>query len=143
MPYTPADLELRWGLGVGGALRRRHLFWFGALDGYERDHPAVATVRHPDRFFAQPSNDQMQLLSAQLGFSSVDPVTEGVQAYSKLLESLAGLLGPAPRASIHMSGFGRLDWSAGERQRFTVEGTASRLNAPGGGSSRAWQPYGT
>jgi hypothetical protein len=142
-PYTPSDVELRWGAGMGGAFRRRRFFWFGSLDGFDRSNSAVAAVRHPDRFFAQPSNDQMQLLSAQLGLSSVDPVTEGVQAYSKLLESLAGLLGPAPRSSLQMSGFGRLDWSAAERHRFTMEGAASSLNAPGGGSSRAWQPYGT
>ena len=61
--------------------------------------PVVATVKHPDNFFAQPSNDQMQLLSAQLGLNSADPVSAGLGAYSKLLESLAGLLGPAPRSS--------------------------------------------
>jgi len=143
MPYTPADLEVRWGMGVGGALRRRHLFWFGALDGYERNHPAVATVRHPDRFFAQPSNDQMQLLSAQLGLSSVDPISEGVNAYSKLLESLAGLLGLAPRSSHQLSGFGRLDWSVGDRHRFTVEGNGSERKSAGGGSTRASQMYGS
>jgi hypothetical protein len=142
-PYTPANLELRWGVGIGGAIRRRHLFWFGALDGYERNHPAVATVRHPDRFFAQPSNDQMQLLSAQLGLSSVDPISEGVNAYSKLLESLAGLLGPAPRSSHQLSGFGRLDWSVGDRHRFTLEGNGSERESAGGGSTRASEMYGS
>jgi len=141
--YTPSDIELRWGAGIGGALHRRRLFWFGALDGHERSYPAVAAVRHPDRFFAQPSNDQMQLLSAQLGLSGVDPVTEGVSAYSKLLESLAGLLGPAPRSSLQLSGFVRLDWHAGERHRFTLEGAGSRINSPGGGFTRGWQAYGT
>lgn len=142
-PYTPQDVELRWGGGVGGALHSRRLFWFGALDGYKRSNPAVAAVRHPDRFFAQPTNDQMQLLSAQLGLSSVDPVSEGVAAYSKLLESLAGLLGPTPRSSLQLSGFGRLDWAARERHRFTLEANGSRSNSPGGGSARAWQTYGT
>ena len=141
-PYTPSDFELRWGAGIGGAFQHRRVFWFGSLDGFQRSNPPVSAVRHPDRFFAQPSNDQMQLLSAQLGLSSVDPITAGVQAYSKLLETLAGLLGPAPRSSLQLGGFGRIDWSAGERQRFTLEGTASRLDAPGGGSTRAWQTYG-
>jgi hypothetical protein len=142
-PYTPPDVELRWGIGAGGVLRRPKLFWFGALDGYERNNPAISTVRHPDSFFAQPANDQMQLLSAQLGLSSVDPVAAGVGAYSKLLESLAGLLGPAPRSSLQLTGFERLDWSAAERQRFTVEATGNRLNAPGGEATRASQMYGT
>jgi hypothetical protein len=142
-PYSTPDVELRWGAGAGGVFHPLHLFWFGALDGYKRNNPVLATVRHPDRFFAQPSNDQMQLLSAQLGLSSVDPVTAGVSAYSKLLELLAGLLGPAPRSSSQLSGFGRLDWRAAERHRFTLEATGSRLNAPGGGSTRASQSYGT
>ena len=142
LPYTPADLELQWGAGASGALHRSHLFWFGAVDGYRRSDPALAAVRHPDRFFAQPANDQMQLLSAQLGLSSVDPVSEGGTAYSKLLESLAGLLGPAPRSSLQLSGFGRLDWSAGDRHRFTFEGNGRRSNSPGGGFTRAWQAYG-
>jgi hypothetical protein len=142
LPYTPSDVELRWGAGVGGVLRRPHVFWFGALDGYTRSDPAIAAVRHPDRFFAQPANDQMQLLSAQLGLSSVDPISEGVAAYSKLLESLAGLLGPAPRSSLELSTFGRLDWSAGERHRFTLEGNDRTGSSPGGGFTRAWQAYG-
>jgi hypothetical protein len=50
-PYSPSDLELRWGVGAGGLFRPWHLFWFGALDGFERNHPAVSSVRHPDRFF--------------------------------------------------------------------------------------------
>jgi hypothetical protein len=85
----------------------------------------------------------MQLLSAQLGLSSVDPVTEGVSVYSKLLESLAGLLGPAPRSTQHQSAFARLDWKTGDRHRFTLEAIAARLDAPGGTSTRAWQTYGT
>lgn len=143
VPYTPSDIELRWGAGAGGALHRPHVYWFGSLDGYRRSDPAMAAVRHPDRFFAQPANDQMQVLSAQLGLSSVDPVSEGVSAYSKLLESLAGLLGPASRSSLQLSGFGRLDWSAGERHRFTLEGDGRRSSSPGGGFARAWQAYGT
>lgn len=142
-PYTPQDVEMRWGGGVGGALHGRRLFWFGALDGYKRSNPTVAAARHPDRFFAQPTNDQMQLLSAQLGLSGVDPVSEGVAAYSELLESLAGLLGPTPRSSMQLSGFGRLDWAAGERHRFTLEANGSRIYSPGGVSARAWQAYGT
>ncbi|WP_109486155.1 carboxypeptidase-like regulatory domain-containing protein [Occallatibacter savannae] len=140
--YTPTDTELWWGAGMGGSIARRHLFWFGALNGSEQKVAAIASVRHPDRFFAQPTNDQMQLLSAQLGLSSLDPVTEGVKAYSKLLESLAGLLGPAPRPSLRMSGFGRLDGSAGSRHRFTLQGNASSATTPGSGSVRAWQNYG-
>ena len=142
-PYSPGDREALWGVGLGGVIHKQRLFWFAALDGYERNDPGVATVKHPDNFFAQPSNDQMQLLSAQLGLNGADPVSAGLEAYSKLLEDLAGLLGLAPRSSSQWTGFGRLDWSAGERHRFTAEATAAQLDSPGGGFTRASETYGT
>lgn len=141
--YTPGDREALWGAGLGGVLSKPHLFWFAALDGYERNDPGVATVKHSDNFFARPSNDQMQLLSAQLGLNSADPVTEGLSAYSKLLETLDGLLGPAPRSSSQWIGFGRIDGSLAERHHFTFEATGARINSPGGGFTRASETYGT
>ena len=71
------------------------------------------------------------------------PLAPGLGAYSKLLESLAGLLGPAPRSSSQWIGFGRLDWSVAERHRFTFEATGARLDSPGGGFTRASETYGT
>ncbi len=141
-PYTPGNVENRWGAGFGDTLRWHRVSWYAAIDADERNHPAVSSVKHPDHFFAQPSNDEMQVLSARLGLSSANPVAEGVQAYSKMLESLAGLLGPAPRTSQHLSGFGRLDWKAGERHRFAVEGSGALWDSPGGGLTRASETYG-
>lgn len=141
-PYTPADREMMLGIGFGGAMRRKKVFWFAALDQTTRNDPGVSTVKHPENFFAQPSNDQMQVLSARLGLSSTNPVEEGVAAYSGMLETLDGLLGPASRNSSQWTGFGRLDWAAGERHRFTLEGTEALWNAPGGGLTRTTEPYG-
>jgi len=141
-PYTPSDIEMRWGAGLGGAIGHPRLFWFGALDGFERNGTAVAAVRHPDRFFAQPTNDQIQLLSAQLGLSGADQVSKTVSAYSKLLESLSGLLGPAERSSHQLSGFGRVDWKVGERHRFTLQGNSQRSDSRGGEFTRTWQTFG-
>ena len=59
-----------------------------------------------------------------------------------MLEKLAGLLGPAPRTASQWTGFARLDWQPGERHRFTLEGTGARSDAPGGGLTRASEPYG-
>ena len=140
---SPGDREKLWGAGLGGVLHGRRVFWFAALDGYGRNDPAVSIVKHPDNFFAQPSNDQMQLLSAQLGIGSADPVSAGLGAYSKLLETLAGLLGPAHRTTSQWIGFARVDWSASERHRFTLESSGARLDSPGGGFSRASETYGT
>ena len=141
-PYTPPDHETIWGVGVGGHILRKKLFWFGALDASHRNDPGVSRVREPDQFIAQPSNDQMQVLSARLGLSSVNPVAEGLGAYSKMLETLAGLLGPAPRTSSQWVGFGRIDWKAGDRHTFTLEGIGAKWDSPGGGLRGASETYG-
>jgi hypothetical protein len=151
--YTPPDHETTWGIGAGSRILRNKLFWFAALDGYQRNDPGVATVKHPylcsnsscteqTGFFAQPTNDQMQVLSAQLGLSSANPVGEGLAAYSSFLETLAGLLGPAPRTATQWTGFGRLDWQAAERHHFTLEGIGARWNSPGGGLTKVSENYG-
>jgi hypothetical protein len=141
--YTPKDQEIIWGVGVGGHIFRSRLFWFAALDGMKRDDPGVSTVKHPEDFFVQPSNDQMQVLSARLGLSSSNPVAEGLGAYSSMLQTLNGLLGPAARTSSQWTGFGRLDWALGERHKFALEGTGALWDSPGGGLTRASETYGT
>jgi hypothetical protein len=142
-PWSPPDREWIAGVGLGGVLRRDRLFWFASIDGFQRTDPGVSTVKHPDNFFAQPSNDRMQVLSARLGLTSPNPVAAGLAAFSRMLETLDELLGPAPRTSSRWSGFGRLDWKAGERNRFTLEGNGSSLDSPGGGLTRASEAYGT
>jgi hypothetical protein len=161
--YTPPDRETTWGIGVGSRIRRDKLFWFAALDGFNRNDPGVSTVKHPylltypnpktcppglsqcpvpTGFFAQPTNDQMQVLSARLGLSSANPVGEGLGAYSQMLETLDGLLGPAQRTATQWTGFGRLDWQVTERSRLTLEGISAHWNSPGGGLTRVSETYG-
>jgi len=141
--YTPPDHESTMGIGVGGRIRRDKLFWFAALDGYQRNDPGLATVKHPDKFFAQPSNDQMQVLSARLGLSSSNPVAAGLAAYSKMLETLAGLLGPAARTAAQWTGFARIDWEPAERHRLTLEAIGAGWNSPGGGLTSVSETYGS
>jgi len=170
--YTPPDHEIVWGIGAGSRIRRDRLFWFGALDSYRRSDPGVAMVKHPylqapancgtppcatttTGFFAQPSNCQMQLLSAQLGLSApgsssdcVSGLIQGLTAYSEMLGTSAGqpglasLLGPAPRTAAQWVGFGRIDWQAAERHRVTLEGTGANWNSPGGGLTGVAANYG-
>ncbi|MGB6973437.1 MAG: hypothetical protein WBD67_02010 [Terracidiphilus sp.] len=142
IPYTAGNRELLWGARLGGGVGHSRTHWFASMNGYRRDNPGAATVRHPENFFAQPTNDSMQVLAARLGLSSANPVGEGVQAYSGMLETLAGLLGPAARSTTQWTGLGRLDWSRGERNRFLVEGTGANRSGPGSGLSRASEFYG-
>jgi len=141
--YTPPDRELTFGAGAGGRMRRDKLFWFGALDGFRRNDPGVSSVKHPEAFFAQPSFDEMQVLSARTGVSSNNPVAAGTAEYSQMLESLAGMLGPAPRTAAQMTGFARIDWQVAERHHLSFEGIGARWNSPGGGLSRLSETYGS
>jgi len=163
--YTPPDHETVWGLGMGSLIRRDKLFWFAALDSYHRNDPGLAMVKYPylqvptdcgtppcapttTGFFAQPSNCQMQLLGAQLGLTGgqssgcVSGLDQALTVYSQMLETLAGLLGPAPRSAAQRVGFGRIDWQAAERHRFTLEGIGADWNAPGGGLTQVSENYG-
>ena len=157
-PYTPPDHETVWGIGLGSQIRRNKLFWFAALDSYNRNDPGLSTVKHPSLcanppqcteqtgFFAQPSDDDMQVLCSRLehpGFSCANPVVQGLAAYSGMLETLAGLLGPAARTATQWVGFGRLDWQATERHHFTLESIGARWNSPGGGLTRVSETYGS
>ncbi|MDR3791800.1 MAG: carboxypeptidase-like regulatory domain-containing protein [Terracidiphilus sp.] len=136
-PYTPPDHETIWGVGLGRQIRRDRLFWFAALDGMHRNHPGVSAVKHPGEFFAQPTNDRMQLLGAQLGSGSL-----AIPKYSSMLETLDALLGPAARTTAQWVGFGRVDWDLGERHHMTLEATAANWNSPGGGFTRVSEAYG-
>ncbi len=164
VPYTPPDHETNWGIGVGSRIRRNKIFWFAALDGSQRNDPGLPMAKHPIApfvesdgstlcvgFFCPPSALQTQLLCAQLGLSIPNPAggasscpTAAVTAgYNQVLESLAGLLGPAPRTSALKTGFGRIDWKLSERQTIAIEGNGANLNAPGGGFTRVPEDYGS
>jgi hypothetical protein len=154
--YTPPDHEIVWGLGMGSRIRRDKLFWFAALDSYHRNDPGLSMVKHPYLqppceappcspmgLFATPSNAQLELLSAQLDLPSSNPEAEGLTPYSQMLETLAGLLGPAPRTAAQWTGFARIDWQAAERHHFTLEGIGADWNSPGGGLTQVSENYGS
>ena len=160
--YTPSDRETTFGAGLGSRIRRKRLFWFAALDGDSRDDPGLSTVKHPyvcasytasgqctvGGFFAQPSDDQLNVLCAQLELTlpgqpvCSNGLVQGLTAYSQMLETLAGLLGPAARTAIQGAGFTRLDWQASERFRLMAEGIGAYWNSPGGGLTRVEENYG-
>ncbi len=150
--YSPPDRELTWGIGLGRHIRRDKLFWFAALDGYQRNDPGVATVKHSDVFFPQsgvcvttgcPTDSQLEMIATRLGPSN-NPLAAGIKAFSGILETLdQQMLGPAPRTAAQWVGFGRVDWEAGERHRFTLEGTGARWDGPGGGLTRISETYGS
>ena len=136
--FTPPDHETTWGIGLGSQIRRDKLFWFAALDSYRRNDPGLSTVKWPANFFAQPTNDQVQLLGAQLGTNNSSALAQ----YSQMLQTLDSLLGPAPRTAAQWVGFARIDWQAAERHRFALEAIGANWNSPGGGLTRVSETFG-
>jgi hypothetical protein len=141
--YSPSNSRQTFGLGIGRQIKRDRLFWFAALDGLANNDPAVATVRHPVSFFAQPTNSELTVLAARLGLPPIDPVDEAAATYSAGLQQLAGLLGTVPRGAFQLQAFGRVDWQLTERQHLSTEGEFAHENAPSGALSRSSETYGS
>jgi hypothetical protein len=142
-PYTPPNSRQSFGLGAGGRFKRDKLYWFGAVDGLLRHNPAIATVRHPDDFFARPTDPELTVLAARLGLPGTEPIDEAASAYSSGLEQLAGLLGPVPRHAAEIQGFGRIDWQINDRQHLSAESEVASEDAPGGAHNRSSETYGS
>ncbi len=142
-PYSPANSRHTFGLGIGSHIRRDKLFWFTALDGMLRSDPAVATVRHPANFFAQPTNDELTILSARLDQPGPAVLEQAAAAYSSGLQEISGLLGPVPRRESQVQGFGRLDWQMTERQHLSLEGDGANEDAPSGALRGNSQTFGS
>jgi len=141
-PYSAPRSRQSFGFGLGSQIKSQKLYWFAALDGLLRNDPAVATVRHPDRFFARPSNEELTALSVRLDLPGPALLEQSAAAYSTGLEQLAGLLGPVPRSAHQWQGFARLDWQATDRNHFVVQGNVTSLDAPAGAIIRSSATYG-
>jgi hypothetical protein len=138
--YTPANSRQTFGLGIGRQLKRDKLFWFAALDGLLTNDPAVATVRHPTDFFAQPTLDDLTMFAARLGLPGPAILENAAASYSGWLNQMAGLLGPVPRTASQWQGFGRIDWQT-ERQHLSAEANAAHEDAPAGALTRSSETY--
>ena len=142
-PYTSPNSRQTFGFGAGSRILRDKLFWFAAVDGEIANDPSLATVRHPDEFFQQPTNDELAVLGARLGVAAPDYYEEEVAAYNATLEGMAGLLGPVPRSSNSWEGFARIDWQATDRNHISLEASGATNDSPGGGLTRASETYGS
>ncbi|HEY9127631.1 MAG TPA: carboxypeptidase-like regulatory domain-containing protein, partial [Acidobacteriaceae bacterium] len=142
-PWSPANSQQTFGFGAGSQFRRNRLWWFAALDGRLRSDPAVATIRHPDEFFAQPTNDELQVLAARLALPGPAILEEGAAAYSSGLAGIASVLGPVPRRANRWQSFGRLDWQLTDRQHINVESGYAREDATAGAIHAASATFGS
>jgi hypothetical protein len=154
-PYTPPNSRQTLGLGIGSQVKRDKLFWFAALDGLLSNDPAVATVRHPSDFFAQPTLPDLTMFAARLSPTGTQSskvcntelqgaaiLEQAAATYSSCLGQIAGLLGPVPRNASQWQGFGRIDWQT-EREHLSVEANSAHEDAPAGALTRSSETYGS
>jgi len=142
-PYSPTNARQAFEVRLGGQSAKKKLSWFVAADGLLRNDPAVATVRHPADFFAQPTDDSLQVLAARLNSSGPAILEAGAAAYSGTLVQMASLLGPVPRSSTRGQGLARLDAQLNERQHLSIDGNFTHLDAPGGARTRTTEMVGS
>ena len=122
----PHDLRQQFGGSVGGALRPGRLFGFYVFDGQRRGFPAISSPGYAE--FYELTATQSALLATR-GVGSAQVV-----AALNYLDSLSGTV--ARRADQTVN-FGRLDWQATGRNRFTLEGNRARWSSPAGSRSGA------
>jgi hypothetical protein len=142
-PYSPANARQAFEVGLGSQIARRKLSWFVAADGLLRANPAVATVRHPADFFAQPSDDALQVLAARMDSPGPAILDAGAALYSTSLVQMASLLGPVPRSTARAQTVARLDTQFTERQHLSFDGNYSYSHSPGGARIRTSEMVGS
>ncbi|WP_158792925.1 TonB-dependent receptor [Granulicella sp. L60] len=117
----PHDLRQQFGGSLGGAAVRDRLFYFYAYDQQVRDFPAVSAPEDPD--FYTLTATQMALLANR----GVTPAK--VNAALNYLDSLSGTI---PRRQDQTINFGKLDWRAASKHRFSLQYDRARSSSPSG-----------
>jgi hypothetical protein len=106
----PHDLRQQFGGSVGGAVVHDKLFYFYAYDQQVRDFPAISSPDDPN-FYALTATQR-----ALLGNRGV--TSAKVNAALNYLESLTGTIARRDDQTIN---FGKVDWQATGKQRFSVQ----------------------
>lgn len=152
-PFRAPDQRLHAAFNAGGPIRRHRLFWFFASEYSRRDFPGVARANEPETFFAEPSAQTIQTLSARIRTSTnpiylncaaspVDLNTQAACAYSAVLNQLSKMLGSVPRTSTQMIFFPKLDWRVNNRIHLAGQYNFMRRTSPNGVLTGATETYG-
>ncbi len=142
-PYSPRNARQAFEAGSGSRLNWKKASWFAAGDMLFRNNPAVATVRHPAKFFAQPTDDALQVLAARLDTSGPSSLAAGATAYSTVLENVSTLLGPVPRSSTRLQALGQTDLQLAERHSVGFDTRFAHIDSPGGARIRTAEMVGS
>jgi hypothetical protein len=129
----PRDLRQQFGGSLGGPVawpgsatslgpvKRGSIFYFAAVDVQRRGDDAVSSPGY-ENFFALTATQQ-----ALLGNRGV-----GAKATNAALDYLDSLTGTVARRADQQIGFGKVDWQASAKNRFSVQENRVRWAEPGG-----------
>ncbi|MEO8735082.1 MAG: TonB-dependent receptor [Edaphobacter sp.] len=122
----PHDLRQQFGGSLGGAIVRDQLFYFYAFDQQRRGFPAVSAPLDPKFYLLTPTQ------RALLANRGVTPAKVNLA-----LNYLDGLTGTVARRADQTVNFGKLDWQASARNRFSLQYDRARSSSPGGATRGA------
>jgi hypothetical protein len=159
VPYKPIDRRLMFGGGIGGYIIKNKLFWYLAIDRYDRDFPGVSIASAPNSFYAplcpttQASgtfcSNQVTLaqninhLPVVAGCANTTAPPPGcptaIQEAAALTDfnNLSNSLltqenGTVPRTGIQDIFFPKLDWNINSKNHASVEMNVMRWYSPAG-----------
>jgi hypothetical protein len=117
----PHDLRQQFGGSIGGGAVRDKLFYFYAYDQQARNFPAISTPADPNFYSLTPTQ---RALLGNRGVTSAK-----VNAALSYLNSLTGTI---PRRQDQTINFGKVDWQATGRHRFSLQYDRARSSSPAG-----------
>jgi Carboxypeptidase regulatory-like domain/TonB dependent receptor len=128
----PHDLRQQFGGSIGGPTVKDKIFYFYTFDQQRRGFPAVSAPGYAGFYSLTPTQ------TALLGNRGV--TSSAVNAALNYLDSLTGLV---PRRQDQTVNFGKVDWAASTRSRWSLEYNRARVAAPAGARSAAVLNRGT
>ena len=160
-PIKPIDRRLMFGGGIGGYIIKNKLFWYLAVDRYDRDFPGVSVASSPGAFYASlcPSNTppgtfcasqvtvaqniaHLPAFNTPAGIcqtSTVAPCPSAAQEataltdYNNLLTALfTNENGTVSRTGIQNIFFPKLDWNVNSKNHLSLEMNIMRWYSPAG-----------
>ncbi len=117
----PHDVRQQFGGSLGGAAVRDKLFYFYAYDQQRRNFPALSSPEFASFFLLTPTQ------TALLGNRGVSQTK-----MTAALNYLDSLTGTVPRRQDQTINFGKLDWQAAEKHRFSLQYNRALSSAPSG-----------
>ena len=146
VPFKPKDKRMQYGGGAGGPVLRDKVFFFVALDKYQRNFPAVSAASNPGLFFRTPDATLPagQSCAAPKALSVLDqgacilssnigvPYNAAATYYTTSLSQLNNITGSVPRKGEQNLIFPKVDWQINQKHHASFELNRFNWSSPAG-----------